>query len=236
MSGKYCLQVLLTQLEHGQLSSVDDFIQLCDRIVDKEHKFCPGIDPEVYDKDYYSIVRYHSKNVSYSKVPFGRVASKNCSLYHVLPKNTSLVAKTASEVQCAACKKLVHDLQQLVAKKVAISPKHKASWLLPSSRYKLKYLSPTSVQKRKVLIKQERTKHKHKAECYSYSQLSLDDEQHDDVCGIINEIEKSHKEELEKVFTEAHNEGVGESMREIWQVDSENAKKHFQDDQKKNCE
>ena len=38
------------------------------------------------------------------------------------------------------------------------------------------------------------------------------------------------------MFTETDNKGVGESMREIWQVDSENVKKHFQDDQKKNCE
>ena len=44
---QYCLQVLLTQLERGQLSSVDDFLQLCDQIVDKEHKVCPSIDPEV---------------------------------------------------------------------------------------------------------------------------------------------------------------------------------------------
>ena len=90
----------------------------------------------------------------------------------------------------------------MVAKKVAVSLKHKASWLLPSSRHKLKYLSPTSVQKRKVFTKQERAKHKRTAERYSYSQLSLDDEEHDDVCGIVNEIEKSHKEErLLKLIT-----------------------------------
>lgn len=168
--------------------------------------------------------------------PFNRVASIKCPLYHKLPKNASLVEKAAAEVQCAACKRLVHDLHQLVAKKAAVSPKHKASWMQPSSRYKMKYLSPASLQKRKQLIKQERIRDKRIVERYIRTRLTLDDEQHDEVCGIVTSIENSHKDELEKVLAEADTEVVGESIREMWKIDSQKAKEHFQDDQKKNNE
>ena len=66
--------------------------------------------------------------------------------------------------------------------------------------------------------------------------MTLDDEQHDEVCGIVSSIENTHKDELEKVLAEADSEGVGESIREMWKIDSQKAKKHFQDDQKKNSE
>ena len=118
-------------------------------------------------EEFYAKIRYHSKNVSYSKTPFNHVASIKCPLYHRLPKNASLVEKVAAEVQCAACKRLVHDLRQLVAKKATVSPKRKASWTQPSSRYKMKYLSPASLKKRKQLIKQERTRDKRIVERYS---------------------------------------------------------------------
>ena len=68
---KYDLQVLLSSSEEtGQLGSTDDFIQLCKQMVEGEYKFCPGIDPEVYDKEFYAKIRYHSKNVSCSTIPF----------------------------------------------------------------------------------------------------------------------------------------------------------------------
>lgn len=230
---KYYLQVLLSSTETGQLGCTEDFIQLCKRMVEGEYKFCPGIDPEIYDKEFYAKIKYHSKNVLCSKIPFNRVASIKCPLYHKLAKNASLVEKAAAEVQCAACKRLVHDLRQLVAKKVAISPRRKASWVQPSSHFKMKYLSPASLQKRKQLIKQERARDKRIVEQYNRTRLTLDDEQHDEVCGIINSIENTHKDELEKVLGEADKEGAGESIREMWKIDSQKAKKHFQDDQKK---
>ena len=64
----------------------------------------------------------------------------------------------------------------------------------------MKYLSPASLQKRKQLIKQERARDKRIVEQYNRTQLTLDDEQHDEVCGIINSIENTHKDELEKVL------------------------------------
>ena len=71
-------------------------------------------------------------------------------------------------------------------------------------------------------------------EQYNHTQLTLDDEQHDEVCGIINSIENTHKNELENVVLgEADKEGAGESIHEMWKIDSQKAKKHFQDDQNK---
>ena len=69
-----------------------------------------------------------------------------CPLYQKLLKNVSLVEKAAAEVQCAACKRLVHDLRPLVAKKAVVSPRCKASWTQPSSCFKMKYLLPSSLQ------------------------------------------------------------------------------------------
>ena len=132
--------------------------------VEGEYKFCPGIDPEIYDKEFYAKIRYHSKSVSCSKIPFNRVSSS--PLYHKLAKNASLVEKGAAEVQCAACKRLVHDLRQLVTKKAVVSPRRKVQ---PSSRFKMKYLSPASLQKRKQLIKQERARVKRIVEQYNHT-------------------------------------------------------------------
>lgn len=56
------------------------------------------------------------------------------------------------------------------------------------------------------------------------------------MCSIVNSIEDTHKDELEKVLGEADKEGAGESIREMWKIDSQKAKKHFQNDQKKNSE
>ena len=38
------------------------------------------------------------------------------------------------------------------------------------------------------------------------------------------------------MLVEADSEGVGESIHEVWKIDSQKAKKHFKYDQKKNSE
>lgn len=36
-------------VEEGEVDNVDDFIHLCEKLVDPRNKFCPGIDIEEYE-------------------------------------------------------------------------------------------------------------------------------------------------------------------------------------------
>lgn len=52
----------------------------------------------------------------------------------------------------------------------------------------------------------------------------------------LNAIENIGSKELEEIISEADNYGVGESVREIWQIDRKRLKDDFDEDQKRNCE
>jgi len=103
----YDLQALLTSVEKGVI--FNDQHQVCNKLL--QFVFCPGIDYHKYHDDYYSVIRFHCKQVSLSEAPFQRVESKGCLHWHKLPKNATLKEQASSEVLCSFCKRLHRDLE-----------------------------------------------------------------------------------------------------------------------------
>ena len=127
-------------------------------MIDCHYKFCPGIDPEIYERDYFLKFRYHVKNVRLSHHPFERVDSIKCLLWHKLARNASIVEKSLESVPCSACKRLLNDLCQRL--KTAVSSPDKIKRQQSTSTCPLKYMSPSSTKKRKVNTQRERVKDK----------------------------------------------------------------------------
>ena len=63
----------------------------------------------------------------------------------------------------------------------------------------------------------ERTKDK--ALLAKYSNVMLDDSQHDDICKITATLEDRHGDQLEEIYKEAGSFVVVDSIREIWRKD-----------------
>ena len=65
----------------------------------------------------------------------------------------------------------------------------------------------------------------------SKTDVTLNDEQHDEMCAIIDGI---GEESLEKIFLEASEHGVGSLVKDIWFTDSKRQQKQFSHDQANN--
>ena len=232
----YFFQVLLRSQQSGEIQTEDQLLSLCEMMANKkgEYKFCPGIEPSEYQSKYFDKIRYDIKNVRRTEHPFKRIDSANCQLYFKIAKNASIIEKGLECVPCSACKRLVRDLNQRVA--AAVTSPDKMKRQQPSSHCPLKYMSPTSQKKRKENTQQERTQQIVKLQKYAHTELTLDDEQNDELTKLIATIEERGDEEVEKILKEADSSGAGEAVREIWQMDKMRMKKEFSDDQEKNCE
>jgi len=71
---------------------------------------------------------------------------------------------------------------------------------------------------------------KRKLEKYSEADVTLNDEQYDEMCSIVDGI---NNETLEKIFLEGSEQGVSDLMKEIWYTDSKHQQQQFQHDQSK---
>ena len=80
--GKYDYQVLLFSKEKGCISTIDEYLALCDQISDKGgYKFCPEINPNTYKTTYHDVIRYDPKSLRRTVHPVHRVDSHNCILW-----------------------------------------------------------------------------------------------------------------------------------------------------------
>ena len=93
---------------------------------------------------------------------------------------------------------------------------------------------PASQKKRKQNVTGERINDKKKLRKYENTEITLDDDQHDDLCEIVKKIEQISKDDLEKVFCEGDIHGVGDKVREIWVTDWRQQLQQFCADQTRN--
>ena len=230
--GTYYFQVLLHSKETGRMETVDQFLSACGMMANEngDYKFCQGIDPSEYETKYFSIIRYDIKTLRCVGHPFRRIDSCNCLLFHKLAKNASIMEKDLECVLCSACKRLVSDLNQRL--KTAVSSPVKVKRQQPSSHCPLKYMSPSSQKKRKEYTQRERSNNQKK---YYDTELTLDDEQSDELSRLMDAIEEKGSKEVKDIMQDADSHGVGDFVREIWQMDKQRMKDEFNDDQKKNC-
>ena len=89
-------------------------------------------------------------------------------------------------------------------------------------------MQPASQLKRKSNAQSERTNLIRKVERSNETDVTLNDEQHEEMCGIVDGIDE---ESLEKIFMEASEYGVGSLMKDIWFTDSKRQQKDFFHDQ-----
>ena len=155
-------------------------------------------------------------------------------MFHKLAKNASIIEEGLECVSCGACKRLVSDLNQRL--KTAVSSPDKVKRQQRSSNCPLKYMSPSSQKKRKENTQRERAKDRSRLQKYSHTELTLDDEQHDELSKLIDAIDENGGKEIEEIMQDADSHGVGDCVREIWQMDKQRVKDEFNRDQQKNCE
>ncbi|XP_065907460.1 uncharacterized protein [Dysidea avara] len=230
---RYCynVQALLVSVKEGVVSTDKEFVELCNSLRHcKGFVFCPGISYQRYQDEYYSVLRFHNKQVNLTESPFLRVESKSCLRWYKLPKNATFAEQASDEVLCTHCKRLVSRLEDRKKISENVSPCRRVKRQSASSNYPIMYLSPASVKKRKENMQAERSKDKALLAKFSKLDITLDDSQHDEMCRITDELETHHKDQLEDIYQEAG--GSREAIKDIWQADKERA--DFYKDQKKN--
>jgi len=92
-------------------------------------------------------------------------------------------------------------------------------------------MSPSSQQQRKRLAQYERSSSLRKLKKLEESEVLLNDEQNEEMCAVVDAVKD---DELEKLFIEGDQHGVGGLMKRIWMTDKERQKKEFDQDQLRN--
>ena len=92
-------------------------------------------------------------------------------------------------------------------------------------------MSPASQAKWKKLAQYERTSNIRKLKKYEDNEVTLDDEQNNEMCNIVEQIQT---EDLEALCKEGDEHGVGRLMKDLWITDNERKRQEFSSDQAKN--
>ena len=224
---KYEIQVLFSSFESGSVHTADEFMDVCSIISTQGgYKYCPGIEVDHY-------YQHDHKSCRVWEHPFKRIDSVNCLLWHKLACNATAEERKSRSVLCKSCKRLCCDLEHQ-RRRSDVSASKREARLLPSSNFKLKYLSPQSVSKRKEATLRERSHDKAMIAKLS-PDMVLEDDQSDEVATILETIEEKASDELENVFKEADGRSVGTAVCNAWETDKRNAKAIFNKDQQVNC-
>lgn len=176
--GGYDFQVIMISKENGRFNNVEEFLAVCEKIsVSGGYKFCPGFDSSLYKSTYFDHIRYDPKNLRRSTEPVSHIDSWNCSLWHKLAKNASILEKDMEDVLCDPCKRLRNNLNQRLKKVKNVPPEKKNERVKPSSNYPVKYVSPNSLGRKRKNTVRERADDKKALKKYSCMNVCLNDEQ-----------------------------------------------------------
>ena len=80
----------------------------------------------------------------------------------------------------------------------------------------------------------ERGLDKRKLAKYVDTELTLADNQHSQMCSVVDTINQVAVDDLQRIFEEAEAHGVGDKLKEIWTTDKREQMEQFQKDQAKN--
>ena len=225
----YTAYIMMRTWETGRLRSIEDLTTICLKFsVKSEYKFCPGINPEHYETEYFAVIRFHITTVRKTVFPFARVDSVNCLLWFKLARNAKASEKVSTEVRCGPCKRLITDLEWQKHNTTSESPSRKLKRQSASSRARLSYMSPASQLKRRQNSQYARNSSTRKLAKYRDNEVTLNEEQHNEMCAIV---EGTENEDLEKLFKEGNEHGVGKQMKEIWFTDKKRQAQQFTNDQ-----
>ena len=80
----------------------------------------------------------------------------------------------------------------------------------------------------------ERGVDKRKLVKYQTTEVTLADEQHTQMCNVMDAIDRVATDDLQRIFEEGEAHGVGGKLREIWTTDKREQKEQFQKDKARN--
>ena len=234
--GSYTVHILMRVLQNGVAQYESEVHELLKRFsATSTYKFCPGIEWSYYHEQYFEAIRFDIKSVRRMEAPFYHIDSVNCQMWFELPLNASVAAKNSAEAICSACKRLSSDLQWQLKRTATESPSRKLKRQAASSRARLMYMSPASQLKRKQNASMERGIDKRKVARYENTEiLTLADEQHTQMCGVMDAIDDAAIDDLQKIFEEGESHGVGSKLKEIWVTDKRQNVQQFWQDQARN--
>ena len=233
--GSYKMHILMLELENGVVRDQSEVHELLKRFgVTSTYKFCAGIEWSYYHEHYFEAIRFDIKSVRRTEAPFYRIDSVNCKMWFELPSNASVAAKNSADATCSACKRLSSDLEWQSKRTATESPSRKSKRQAASSRARLTYMSPASQLKRKQNALMERGIDKRKLAKYENTEITLADEQHTQMCDVMNAIDGEAVDDLQKIFEEGESHGVGSKLKEIWTTDRRQRIQQFQQDQARN--
>ena len=203
---EYSVHILMRKVESGCVTTTDAVLKLCSKYSTNSsvYKFCPGLEMSEYEH-YKEIIRFDIKSVRLTTEPFARVDSVLCLLWFELGKRASAARREAESILCQHCVRLRCYLESQAKRTQAESPSKKVSRQLPSSNARLSYMSPDSQMKRK---KQQRIQHdecRRKICKYEHTDITLDSEQHEEMCNVVSMIERNCSDELEELIMEGMN-------------------------------
>ena len=209
------IQAMLWRSQTSAVPMIQSLVLRICHIISKDsgYKFCPGLNVAEYYKQYNSATGYNIESVRVWDKHFKCVDSVNCLLWHQISSNVCRNEKICSEVLCRACKRLRADLDHQRSRS-DVSPARRLKRQQPSSRFKLKYLSPASTLKCKAAAQKERSNDKAKLSSLTEFDVTLEDDQSDEVIDIIKRIKQDCPDELQSAFEEAdgHSSVTGKSL------------------------
>ena len=91
-------------------------------------------------------------------------------------------------------------------------------------------MSPASQQACKHYAQYQRSSNIRKLARLEENEVVLDDEQHKEMSAVIEAVQA---EELERLFQEGEQHGVGSLMKNVWFTDKDRQRKEFSQDQER---
>ena len=149
----------------------------------------------------HEIIRFNVKSVRQTFTPFHRVESVKCLVWFELSAKCTKEQRIAKSVMCPACVRLKCDLQHQLSRTLSESPSKRLARQQSSSHAPLCYMSPANQEKRRANQKNDRKHMKKKLLRYADTEVSLDDEQSDEISSM-SFIQNNHAEDLEELVVE----------------------------------
>ena len=198
--GSYCEKVVESYLK--QLKPQSGF------------KVCPGI------KEYPKEIRFDTKNVRRWGIPFNRIDSVSCVLWHV-PNNVHHPTGDKLRDTCQACRFLHHDICKLADKAQAVTMEQKVARTSVQSNYPLKYLSPSSKEAQISKVSKERKNLAAKLPSVMNLDYNLNDKQHSELLQIVRTVNRQGSKAIDELCCRG-DQLLGEEnnpLRDVWHQD-----------------
>ena len=175
---------------------------------------CPGL------SEYPDEIRFKTKNLREWGLPFHRIDSRGCLLWHT-PNNFCHPNGDPLRDVCTACRLLARDINQLLQRSLNLTEAQRLSRKSVSSNYPLTYLSPKSRMDRIKSVTKERKNLNSRLSALAPFNLEVDFAQHSELLQIVRCIQKKDSKAIEELCARG-DQVLGQEnnlLREAWKQD-----------------